>query len=334
MSGKSQYGFVLIGRNEGDRLKACVRSLPPGAPAVYVDSASTDESVAFAKAHGVVVVDLDMSRPFTAARARNEGLARLTKARPDLAYVQFVDGDCEVVEGWCETAAAALDADERLAIVCGRRLEKYPDASLYNALCHVEWNTPVGEAKACGGDAMMKIAALNAIGAFDPTMNAHEEPEMCTRMREAGHRIARLDADMTRHDAAMTRFSQFWRRHVRAGYGFAQADRKYRDTHKADPASQRTNAAEGLIRRTVLWGIAIPVAVLVAAAVYWPMALLVALLYPFQILRRFVSLEPRDTFALQRSVFEMISKFAEARGFFTFYSDYLRSRQRNAITYK
>ena len=91
-------GVVVIGRNEGPRLERCLASLIGAAQKiVYVDSGSTDGSVQMARRLGVEVVELDMTMPFTAARARNEGFARLQHVLPSMRHVQFVDGDCEVV---------------------------------------------------------------------------------------------------------------------------------------------------------------------------------------------------------------------------------------------
>ena len=106
-----RIGLVAIGRNEGDRLRKCLLSaIGKVSHAVYVDSGSVDGSVEFARSLGVEVVELDLSRPFTAARARNAGFERLLQAEPQIEYVQFVDGDCELVEGWLTRAAAELDA--------------------------------------------------------------------------------------------------------------------------------------------------------------------------------------------------------------------------------
>src|SRR3954468_6907996 len=117
-------GVIAIGRNEGERLRACLVSARRDcATVVYVDSGSSDNSVALAKSLGVHVVELDLSTPFTAARARNEGFARVRQVEPNLEFVQFVDGDCEIVEGWIAKAAAELAARPRAAIVCGRRRE-------------------------------------------------------------------------------------------------------------------------------------------------------------------------------------------------------------------
>src|SRR5215471_5884258 len=88
---KAEIGIVVIGRNEGPRLVRCLKSLPvdPG-KIVYVDSGSTDGSIEKAERHGVTVLPLDMTRPFTAARARNEGFATLKELKPTTSFVQFL----------------------------------------------------------------------------------------------------------------------------------------------------------------------------------------------------------------------------------------------------
>ncbi|MEB3358503.1 MAG: glycosyltransferase [Synechococcales bacterium] len=222
----NQIGVVTIGRNEGDRLVNCLCSLkaqlPDEMPIVYVDSGSTDGSLATAREMGVAAIALDPSRPFTMARGRNAGFDYLAKHHPELAYIQFIDGDCELVEGWLERAVAVLDESPAIAIVCGRRREKFPNASPYNRLADMEWNTPIGEAEGCGGDALIRIEALNRVDGYNGRLICGEEPEMCIRMRRQGWEIWRIGADMTRHDAAMTRFSQWWTRSVRSGWAVAE----------------------------------------------------------------------------------------------------------------
>jgi GT2 family glycosyltransferase len=248
-------GVVAIGRNEGERLQRCLRSLGDLVRrTVYVDSGSRDDSVAFARSLGAHVVELDPRQPFTAARARNAGFDALERAGA-VEFVQFVDGDCEVEAGWLGRAAAELRAHGDLAVVFGRRRERARDASPYNRLCDLEWDVPVGDALSCGGDALMRAEALRACGGFDPRRIAGEEPELCLRLRAAGWRIRRVDAPMTVHDAAMTRFAQWWRRAVRAGYveaeGLAEHGRAY----------PRRRAAYG----NLFWAVLVPVAALAAA---------------------------------------------------------------------
>ena len=250
-------GVVIIGRNEGERFERCLRSLVGRAsPIVYVDSGSTDGSVAFAESnasHGVHVVRLDMSTPFTAARARNAGLERLLQTAPETQFVQFVDGDCEVREGWLEAAAAKLDGDETLAAVSGRLRERFPEASLYNRLADLEWDRPVGEEKSCGGVAMMSVEAVRNAGGFDPTLIAGEEPELCARMRALGLRVWRLADEMASHDLAMTTKKQWLTRARRHGYAIIEV------------SYFKTAASRGLfqqqVRSAVLWGVVVPATV-------------------------------------------------------------------------
>lgn len=216
-------GLVAIGRNEGDRLRVCLEAArAQGLPTVYVDSNSTDQSVSVGKSLGAEVVNLDLSIPFTAARARNEGAARLLALYPQLEFIQFVDGDCELNPAWVGRALEEFKSRPKAAVVCGRRRERFPDQTIYNHLCDLEWDTPIGQAKSCGGDAMIRRSAFEEVKGYNPSVIAGEEPEMCVRLRHVGWEIWRIDAEMTLHDAAMTRFGQWWKRNVRAGHAFAE----------------------------------------------------------------------------------------------------------------
>jgi glycosyltransferase involved in cell wall biosynthesis len=221
-------GVVIIGRNEGERLERCLASARSAAQrVVYVDSGSSDGSAAEARATGAEVVELDLSRPFSAARARNEGFARLRLTQPDVEFVQFVDGDCELAPGWLERGAAELARWPELAAVCGRLRERFPEASIYNRLCDREWDGPAGEVAECGGIAMYRVSSFLAVGGFDGSVPAGEEPELCHRLRQEGWKIVRLPDDMGWHDAAMHRFLQWWKRQVRAGYGALDIARRF-----------------------------------------------------------------------------------------------------------
>ncbi len=219
-------GAVVIGRNEGARLVRCLESLRSQVEAlIYVDSGSSDGSVAEAERLGATIVELAPDQPFTAARARNAGFERLLQIRPQVAFVQFVDGDCEVHDEWIARAAYEFESAAQgppLAIVCGRRRERHPDASIYNRLCDLEWDTPVGDALYCGGDALVSRAAFEQVGGFNPTLIAGEEPELCVRLHLAGWRVRRIPSEMTLHDAGLTRFSQWWRRMLRSGHAYAE----------------------------------------------------------------------------------------------------------------
>lgn len=270
-------GTIVIGRNEGERLRRCLVSVvSAGGTVVYVDSGSEDNSIAIAEALGVRVAQVNAADGFTAARARNVGFDALMEANaPD--FVQFVDGDCEIVDGWIEAARRRLEQDCELAAVAGRVRERAPDASIFNRLCDLEWNTEVGITHAVGGIAMYRAAALIEVGGFNPSLICGEEPELCFRLRHAGWRIERLDRDMTVHDAAMTRWNQWIRRTERSGWGFAEGAA----IHGASP--ERYNMREH--RSLWFWGALAPGSILVlllaatmavSGAALWPVPLALA----------------------------------------------------------
>ncbi|MEM6681566.1 MAG: glycosyltransferase [Pseudomonadota bacterium] len=317
-------GAVVIGRNEGTRLDVCLASLAMLLPrVVYVDSGSTDDSLDIAAKYGVTIVQLDMSKPFTAARARNAGWRKALEIDPAIAAIQFVDGDCEVIDTWLDGAAQALQRDHRLAAVCGRRKERFPDASVYNYLCDVEWNTPVGEARAVGGDALIRVTALSEVNGYDDGFIAGEEPEMCVRMRAAGWRIRRLDQDMTWHDANIMRFGQWWTRARRTGYAFALGASRHGRPPERHHVKETT--------RAVIWGAAIPLTILVLS-LFKPAFLALTLIFPVQILRLALRMKLRRRFA--RALFLTVGKFAEAQGILHFYVDTIIGRQKTIIEYK
>jgi GT2 family glycosyltransferase len=314
-------GAVIIGRNEGARLLRGLASLGPEvAPVVYVDSGSDDGSIEAARATGARVVELDTDVPFTAARARNAGLAALAELPDPPELVQFMDGDCELRAGWLAAAQAFLVAHPDVAAVCGRRRERSPQASIYNWLTDREWDTPLGEARACGGDALMRRAAVEAVGRYNPGLIAGEEPELCVRLRQAGWKIWRLDQEMTWHDADMHRFAQWWTRMRRAGHAFAEGAA----LHGARP--ERHNVAQ--TRRALIWGAGLPLALLLGLTIT-PWALLLALLWPLKLARLCARGLP-----LRRAVFLTLSSFPEAQGVLGYHLKRLTGRQSRLIEYK
>jgi GT2 family glycosyltransferase len=274
VTAQPDIGFVAIGRNEGGRFKRCLASLQrAGDRIVYVDSGSADDSVAHARRAGAHVVELSQAELFTAARARNAGFAALTEHWPDTDYVMFIDGDCELMDGFTDAAAAALARDLSLGAVTGRCRERYPDATIYNRLCDLEWAGPVGEIEACGGIFMARAAALRAAGGFNPDVIAAEDDEFCIRLRATGARLVRIGHDMCLHDAGMERFGQWWRRMERAGHAYAQVG----DLHPGYFKAQR--------RRAWLWGLVLPLAAIVPAPFTGGASLALLLLYPLSLVR-------------------------------------------------
>ena len=321
-----KFGVVVIGRNEGERLKRCLRSLSAVSFLNYVDSGSTDGSAQSARDLGAQVIELDMRVPFTAARARNVGFRRLLALAPDLTYVQFVDGDCEVNETWPQHAIAFLDAHPDIAAVCGRRRERFPERSIYNWLCDLDWDRPVGKSPSFGGDVMIRTDALIAVGGYRDDLIAGEEPELCVRLRAVGWRIWQVDREMTLHDAGMTHFGQWWRRALRGGYAFAQG------AYLHGASSERHCIWE--TRRAWFWGIWWPLACALCVALFGIWGWAAWMIYPLQILRQTMRNKGPINDRALLAVFQVLAHFPEGLGQIQFMLDRVLGRKVQLIEYK
>lgn len=325
-------GWVAIGRNEGQRLVVCLTTLRQrgGGAIVYVDSGSADHSVNFARSVGADVVELDMSIPFTAARSRNAGLERLLQTHPEIRYVHFIDGDCELLPGWAEEAVKLLDSRPDVAVVAGRVIERHPEASIYNQLCQFDWDgdRSFGEVRACGGIALMRIEALQQVKGFNPALIAGEEPELCVRLRDKGWKIWRQDIPMCLHDAGMSRFGQWWTRVERSGHAYAQGY----EMHGGAPHFHGRDQ----VRRAWIWGGAIPVLALASTLLWGWAGLLWLLVYPAQALR--ISMRPNAAYPYRiralNAVFLMIARLGEFKGVLRYHARRLLGRQPRLIEYK
>ena len=324
----SQIAVVAIGRNEGERLRRCLDSvLGLVGMVVYVDSGSTDGSVEMARRRGVEVVELDMGIPFTAARARNAGFARALELQPAVKYVQFVDGDCEVVPGWLTTAVDFLEGHAEVAAVCGWRRERYPDRSIYNLLCDLDWNDwSPGPVRMFGGDVMIRAVALHSSGGYRDDLIAGEEPELSVRLRAGGWTLQAMGVPMTMHDAAITRFGQWWKRTLRTGYAYAQGAH----LHGAPPERHFVKP----LRSALVWGVALPAVILALVAIFGPVAAWLFLLYPIQVLRVLAKTDGPLRQRALRGAFIVVGKFAEAQGSFRFLRTLLARRHGELIEYK
>lgn len=320
---------VVIGRNEGERLHKCLISLPKELTVIYVDSGSTDNSLEYARKYATKTVRLDMSLSFTAARARNAGAECALMHFPQVEFIQFIDGDCEVGPSWITTAVDFLHKNHDYAVVCGRRRERFPEASVYNQLCDIEWNTPVGEAASCGGDALIRVDAFRQVDGYRNDLIAGEEPEMCFRMRQLGWKVMRLDAEMTMHDAAMSRFSQWWKRAKRAGYAYAASFHLHGSVSHEQFRKKET-------RSIVLWAAVLPVLFSLLSSAN-PVFLVLFLLYPLQILRLYKRYRS-DSFNQRNAAIYALSnvfgKFPQFSGCLQFLLTEFRGQKATIIEYK
>jgi len=324
--------MVIIGRNEGARLGRCLRSIDAvfDGPRVYVDSASGDDSVDVARAHGACTVALDPAIPLSAGRARNEGFAALIEAHPELELVQFIDGDCELLHGWLDAAREYLDEHPGVAVVSGRLFERHREHSLYNRLCDLEWKARPGPARSCGGIFLARAEAFAAVRGFIPEMIAGEEPNLCFRLTGAGWEVHRLPVDMATHDADMRTFSQWLIRCARGGY--ATLDNGVRQLRAGRVAGTRE------MWRNPWWGAVVPGAAAGGAWITGGASLWLLALYPLWMIR--IAVARRLAFAdawrdaLLYGGFCLLGRFPALAGQALYISRHIGSRPVRIIEYK
>jgi hypothetical protein len=131
---------------------------------------------------------------------------------------------------------------------------------------------------------------------------------------------------MTLHDAAMYRFSQWWRRMIRGGYGFAQGV----ELHGAPPELHWVRE----YRRAWFWGLWVPIAILALALVVGWWTLIAVIVYPLQVIRLGLrgTRSPRENW--WRGGALVLSKFPEMFGQLNFKLDKIRGVQAQLIEYK
>lgn len=324
-------GIVVIGRNEGERLRLCLASMPVGHPVVYVDSDSSDGSAALAGSFGVDVLALDAGRPLSAARARNEGVERLTQRHPEISLVQFVDGDCILLPGWVEAAARALRDDENMAAVVGHLQERHADATPYNRLCALEWASPPGDLRdygALGGISMMRLAVFRALGGFNSQVIAGEDSELGARIGLAGYRVTKLDVPMASHDANIVTFGQWWTRSVRAGHAIGQRAHLNGASPLRDCVRERNS--------TWFWGIGLPALTLATLPPSHGVSLLLLaayLLLGYRVFRFRRGIGDSAADALFYARYLLLAKFANGIGLLRFHLNRC-ARRYHIIEYK
>jgi glycosyltransferase involved in cell wall biosynthesis len=335
-TGLDGLGLVVIGRNEGDRLVRCLASVRSIPNRVYVDSGSTDGSVAHALHDGVSVVELEVPPNFTAARARNAGLKELLTVHPSLEFVQLVDGDCEIHPEWISAGLAVLRAEPELAAVYGRLRERFPARSVYNAMCDDDWNVPVGEAPIVGGIALFRVSALRQANYFNPAIIAGEEPDLAMRMRTHGWKLRRIDVEMGLHDVDITRFVQWWTRTRRTGHAYAEL--AFRHPQARNPNWPRT------IRSIQVWGGLMPACLMAAAAAavlvdprFWILAALIILpwlMRAAQISLRMLRRGLRLKVSAAAGILLMVGKIPQFMGFVEYHRNRILGRASQLIEHK
>lgn len=216
-----RLSVVVVGRNESDRLAACLESVSAmtgpdgGFEMVYVDLNSTDESPDRAREIGARIVVAEVKSSF--AVARNAGW-RAAQGE----FVLFLDGLPRLEADFSERALGLFD-DQKVALVRGTRTDEQEEPTMYDTILALADRPSPGDFELCWGEAMVRRSALEQINGFDVRLMAGEWPDLCRKIRETGLSMKCIEDVMTLREGRPSGFGTYWKRMRRQGYGLAEA---------------------------------------------------------------------------------------------------------------
>ena len=324
-------GIVVIGRNEGERLRACLASVAPlGVAVVYVDSASSDGSPELARSMGAHAIELSADQPMTAARGRQHGLDWLGREHPGVKFVLFIDGDCIWEQAFVAEGRAFLLEHADYAGVCAKRYETRTAESFWSRLIDIDWDVPPGDVAYVGGDAMYRVTALDEAGGWSMDLIAGEEPDRCFRLAALPSvwKFRRIPGKMTGHDIAMTHTTQYLRRFARTGHAYAQVGWR----HRKGAGRRWWRSAISMS----VYALVLPAIAIAGGWLHWAVPLVILAMYVALVFRvyRWVRLRGGDrSLALAYAVFNLIGKFAGPWGMLRYFWSRLIGRRTPLMEY-
>lgn len=209
---KDRYflSVVIIGRNEGRRLPALFDSLPRGADIewIYVDSQSTDNSVALALQQGAKVYIVDEESVYAPGTGRYIG-TREAQGR----WILYLDGDMVLRREFClfleRLKTAEDDLPQQVAGFVGKTCNHYLDENdsvVEITDCVVlperemgpveNWGKPAGYH---GGAVVYRHKCVLDAGNWNPAVYQLEEIDLYSRVRARDELVMAVNLPMVDH---------------------------------------------------------------------------------------------------------------------------------------
>jgi len=196
---------IVVAFDSAHALPECLTALmADGVPALVVDNASTDATVAVAEGHGARVI----------RNARNEGYGRANNLGARVAETEFlliVNPDCVVEAG---AVAALLDAARRYPdagllapriVEPGGRVFFQPRSLLAPYLPNPSGRLVLPEGEACapflsGACFLIRRDLFLGLGGFDENIFLfYEDDDFCRRLADAGRALIYVPRALVRH---------------------------------------------------------------------------------------------------------------------------------------
>ena len=193
---------IVIGRNEGARLQACMESIRASLGVlaheiIYVDSRSSDDSIQTAQKYG--------ARCFILSdESTTAGLGRYVGAKEAQGeYLLFLDGDMQLQKGFCEKAMMAMAQCSYDGCIGVRKDIYMKNGEVIAENPNYFGCTAERIAPEFGGALFIKKEALEKAGGWSPDTIACEEAELHARLKAHKLLIAELPVDMIIHTDAV-----------------------------------------------------------------------------------------------------------------------------------
>jgi GT2 family glycosyltransferase len=240
--------IVIIGKNAERSVKRTVESVIASIPEhvstelLYIDSASTDGTLEIVGQFPVTIGVLSADQPLCAASGRYIG-SRMASGDAIL----FLDSDMELLPGWLPLALKVIESHPEIASIGGPMIEgdthrEATKGAFADGICN---RSLFNDVDFTGGAALMRSSLLEKVGGWNPYIISDEEPELCLRFRQAGHRVVKTDAPMVVHlgHAPRTLSSLVARRRRRLFLGSGQVIR----CHLHSPVLRRYLQERGFV---------------------------------------------------------------------------------------
>jgi len=246
MDPNRKISVIIVGKNEEQRIRACIESVLPGlqrTPSweiLYVDNGSNDRTIEVVKGFQVQIFERkeDKSKaPYAAAYALG-----VDKSKGEL--LQFLDADCILDANWIDQACALLSDDPRIGVIGGYVEEASPHETLLGRMYanHCRSISLPGDKLRIDGPAfMVRRSCLSQAGPPDCNIGigGAMELDLSTRIRMAGYRLIRVPQPMAIHRGPRKIKLIILFRNIRNGYRFERTLKKLRRMYPKDPYLKR-----------------------------------------------------------------------------------------------
>lgn len=188
----------IIGRNEGRHLRAGAASLERLADAhlpfesIFIDSASSDDSVSIARDVFDVVIELAPSPNLNAGAARNIA----TQAARG-TWILYLDADMELLPDMVAAIASLVAAGDRHAGLCGYTVNLYSDGT--SDRIRYSGNRNGQCCHSFGGAVLLPRQAVLDAGNWPTCLFAYEETELYSRLLAGPLRVIWHECDFVLH---------------------------------------------------------------------------------------------------------------------------------------